>query len=61
MAQTLIKVSVKIKNDAGTYTNGNVKAACSNDNILKFANAYSSLQNSPADMITKKEEFMITL
>jgi hypothetical protein len=59
MAQIILKVSVKIKNDAGTYTNGNIAVDCSDDNILKFANAYSSLQNSPADLITKKEEYRI--
>lgn len=60
MPTTLNKVTLTIKNDEGSYTTSNIVKNYTDSGLVRFANAYNSLQTKEADMFIKKLEYLVT-
>lgn len=61
MTATLQKVTLNIKNDKASYTTSNIRHDCTDDNLVKYAEAYNSLQKTEADKFIKRTQYLITL
>ena len=60
MALTPVKTTLVIKNDAASFTTNNIIPNATDANLIKFADAYNSLQKDPAEKYLKRVEHLIT-
>jgi hypothetical protein len=61
MPATLQSVTLRIKNDEGSYSTNSIAPNVTDDNLVRFAAAYNSLQSKEAEGFFKKTTHLMTV